>query len=237
MPEPVKTRRYDSARRRESAALTRRAILAAATARFTKHGYARTTMAEIAADAGVAVDTIYTVVGTKARLIRLLIESALSGRETEVPARERDYVLEMQRAGRAREKLAVYARAVRQINARLAPVLAVLRQAAHTDAELAELWSEISERRAANMRDLVADLRTTGEVRDDVSVDDLADIVWVTNSPELYDLLIGQRGWTESRLEAFLLDSWCRLLLSESASAEQGRSVGGHPPRAPGSGG
>jgi hypothetical protein len=50
--------------------------------------------------------------------------------------------------------------------------------------ELATLWSEISERRAANMRLFAADLAAAALLR--VDIDRAADIVWATNSPELY---------------------------------------------------
>lgn len=213
MSGTVKTRRYDSSRRRAAARRTRRGILEAAVHRFVADGYAATTMAVIAADAGVAVDTIYSAIGTKAQVFRLLVESALSGEDEPVPALERDYVQSMREADGARAKLTVYARAVREIHVRLGPLFGVLRHAAEMDDELAALWSEIAQRRAENMRLLAADLAGTGELRTDLAVDDVADIVWATNSSELYDLLVRGRGWSPERFEAFLLDAWCRILL------------------------
>ena len=61
MNRPVKTpRRYDSSARREQARATRRQVLAAATALFLERGYAATTMADVAARAGVVVQTVYS---------------------------------------------------------------------------------------------------------------------------------------------------------------------------------
>src|SRR4249920_1520833 len=78
--EPVKTRRrYDSSRRAEQAARTRRAVLDAARALFSEQGYASTTVGQIAGRAGVAVDTLYTSVGRKPALLRELVETAISG--------------------------------------------------------------------------------------------------------------------------------------------------------------
>ena len=57
-------RRYDSKRRLEQAQETRRAILGAAKTRFEELGYAATTVAEIAADAGVATKTVYLAFAT-----------------------------------------------------------------------------------------------------------------------------------------------------------------------------
>src|SRR5215207_6953244 len=82
------SRRYNSAKRQTAAQRTRRAILDSALRLFTEQGYAGTTMAEIAATAGVAVDTVYTVVGPKLALFRLLMETAISGTDEPVPAEE-----------------------------------------------------------------------------------------------------------------------------------------------------
>jgi hypothetical protein len=97
------------------------------------------------------------------------------------------------------------------IAARLAPVLGILQQAAPAEPELAALWREIAERRAANMHRFVADLAAVATLR--VDPGQAADIVWATNAPELYQLLVGQRGWSPERYEHFLADAWHRLLL------------------------
>lgn len=171
-------------------------------------------MAAIADAAGVAVDTIFATIGTKPQIFRLLVESALSGTEEAVPATERAYVVAMRAEPDAARKLEIYAAAVRRIQARLAPLFDVLQQAASTDADLATLWSEISARRARNMRLLAAEPAETGQLRADLVVDEVADIVWTMNAPVVHLLLVGERGWSEERFEAFLADSWKRLLLA-----------------------
>ncbi len=207
---PVK-RRYDARGRREAAARTRRAILDAALDLFTRRGYAATPMTAIAARAGVALDTVYASVGRKPQLARLLVETAISGTTGAVPAGERDYVQEIQAAPDAETKIAVYASAMRAIAGRLAPVLGILQQAAPAEPELAAMWDEIAERRAANMRRFAADLAAVSTLRMDP--DEAADIIWATNAPELYQLLTVQRGWGPERYERFLADTWRRLLL------------------------
>jgi AcrR family transcriptional regulator len=210
MPAPVK-RRYDATRRRQAAARTRTAILDAARDLFTERGYTATPMTAIAERAGVALDTVYASVGRKPELARLLIETAISGTDQAIPAEQRDYVRAVQAAPDAQTKIALYAAAVTAIAPRLALVLAIIQQAAHTEPELAALWDEIAERRAANMRRFVADLATVTPLRIDPS--EAADIVWATNAAELYQLLVGQRGWSPQRYERFLTDTWRRLLL------------------------
>jgi len=88
-----------------------------------------------------------------------------------------------------------------------------LETAAGAEPKLGAIWREISERRARNMRLFAADLLRTGEVRPGLTQDRIADIVWATNGPELYSLLVEQRGWSIEELAAWLADSWARLLL------------------------
>jgi AcrR family transcriptional regulator len=210
MPAPVK-RRYDATRRRQAAARTRTAILDAARDLFTERGYTATPMTAIAERAGVALDTVYASVGRKPELARLLIETAISGTDQAIPAEQRDYVRAVQAAPDAQTKIALYAAAVMAIAPRLALVLAIIQQAAHAEPELAAMWNQIAERRAANMRRFVADLATVTPLRIDPG--EAADIVWATNAAELYQLLVGQRGWSPQRYERFLTDTWRRLLL------------------------
>ena len=99
-----------------------------------------TTMAAIAQRAGVNADTVYTAVGAKPALFRLLIETALSGEDHAVPATNRDYVRDMQAEPDAVNKLAIYAAAISRIHARLGPLFGVLQTAAPSSPELAALW-------------------------------------------------------------------------------------------------
>jgi AcrR family transcriptional regulator len=210
--EPPVKRRYDASKRREAAARTRRAILDAAMELFTVRGYAATPMTAIAQSAGVALDTVYAAAGRKPELARLLIETAISGASQPVPAEERDYVQAIRAAADAETKIAIYASAMRAIAGRLAPVLSIIQQAAPAEPELAVLWTEIAQRRAANMRRFAADLAAVASLR--VDPGDAADIIWATNAPELYQLLVSQRGWSPERYEHFLADTWHRLLLA-----------------------
>src|SRR5215211_8027629 len=91
MAERVKTRRYDSARRRQQAAATRREILQAAQRLFEGQGYAATTMAAIAAEAGVALKTVYLAFETKSGVLRALWHLLLRGDEEDIPVGDRDW--------------------------------------------------------------------------------------------------------------------------------------------------
>ena len=215
--EEVKGRPYDNESRQSQSAATRRRILDAARDLLVARGYRRTTIATVAAAAGVHVDTVYELVGRKPVLLRWLIEEALSGRDGAVVAEERDYVRAMRAEPDPRRKLTLYAAAVRQIQARMAPLFLALRDASATEPDAARVWREISERRATNMRTLVAELAAAGGLRPGVSIEEGADMVWATNSSELYVLLTGDRGWPPDRYERWLADMWCRLLLPDTA--------------------
>lgn len=171
-------------------------------------------MPAIAQAADVALDTVYASVGRKATLFRLLIEASISGADEAQPPEEREYVLAIRAEPKARKKLEIYAEALTRIHARLAPLFKVLQAASSVDSDLAELWQEISQRRASNMRLFAADLAGTGGLRRDLDQDQAADIIWSMNSPEFYLLLVEQRGWSPQTFESWLADAWQRLLLS-----------------------
>ena len=211
--EVKKGRSYDASTRRARSEGTRQRVLAAARALILERGYRATTIAAIASKAEVNVDTVYQLVGRKPVVLRDLIEQAISGTGRAVVAEERDYVKAMLASSDPAEKLAIYARAVRRIQARMAPLHLALRDASSTEPEAAEVWREISDRRAANMRKMIRDLKSTGRLRPGLSVDDAADMVWAMNSAEVYVMLTGERGWSPKRYERWLADSWCRLLL------------------------
>ncbi len=217
MPDPVKRpddrRRYHSPRRMEQAAATRQDVLAAARDLFVSHGYTATTVTQIARQAGVSLDTVYATVGRKPAILRELVETAISGSDHAIPGEQRDYVSQMRAAGSAEAKLRIYADAITGIQQRLAPVFLALRAAAATDPGCAALWDQIAQRRATDMRALAADLRTTGQLRGDLSNDQVADIIWTMNAAEYWDLLVHQRGWTPTQFAHWLTDAWTRLLL------------------------
>ncbi|MGC4106235.1 MAG: TetR family transcriptional regulator [Thermomicrobiales bacterium] len=212
-PPHLRPRSYDASRRQSAAAETRTTIVRAARELFLERGFRATTMAAIAERANVAVDTIYATCGKKPEILREMIEHAISGQDAAIPARQRAYVQEMQTIPEASEKLRRYAHAIADIQPRLAPLVHALQEAATTDPALKSLWQQISDRRAANMRQLAAELASTGELRPGLSIEDAADTIWATNGPELYSLLVLQRGWTLDHFEQWLADSWIRLLL------------------------
>lgn len=213
MAGKVKGRSYNAGNRQASSLETRARVLAAAREAIVESGYRGATVAGIANRAGVNVDTVYELVGRKPVLLRELIEQAISGTGVAVSAEERDYVRAIRAEPDPRKKLRIYARAITLIQARLAPLFLALREASATEAEAREVWQEISNRRATNMQRLASDLRSAGGLRQGLTVNQAADVLWATNGSELYVLLTVERGWSAARYERWLADAWCSLLL------------------------
>ena len=216
MPSPVKPRAYRSTARAESSAATRARIVAAARDLLAERGYAATPVAEVARRAGVSVDTVYASVGRKPELVLAAVDDILGEGRGPVPAEQRDYVAAVRATPSGRGKLAVYAAALGRLIPTVAPLLRALARAGEDDPACATAWRAVDERRAANMLRFAADLRSTGELRAGLTDEDVAALVWSTNSWEYADLL-ARRGILGEAYVAFLTDLWVRFLLDPAA--------------------
>ena len=214
MGDPVKKRSYDGARRRAAAEQTRGAVLRAARELFTSRGYADTPVAEIAAAAGVSVDTVYAAVGRKPQLLLAVHDMELAGADAPVAALDREYVRRVRAAPGAAEKLALYAAALGEVLPRTVPLLLALRTAGASDPACRQVWDAVRERRAGGMRLLAAELRATGELRDDLDDTAVADLLWSMNDPEYFQL-IRSRGRSPAQYAHLVREVWTRTLLRE----------------------
>ena len=219
----VDKRRYDTSLRQDQSARTRQRIIDVTRVLILERGYRATTVAAVAREANVHVDTVYQLVGRKPELIIELIEQALSGTDHEVAGEHRDHVTAMRAQPHAVDKLRIYAKAMSETHQRLAPLFLALRDASSADESALRIWRQISGRRAMNMRRLVGDLAETGELRAGLVIEDAADTMWATNSPELYVLLTVERGWTAERYEQWLNETWTLLLLARATPSTKTR--------------
>lgn len=218
MTRPVKSRRYRSPVREEQAAATRRAVLLAARELFTGRGYAATTVTAVARRAGVSVDTVYASVGRKPQLLLAVHDMALSGGEEPLEATRRDYVADLRTASSAVGKLRTYAAALADRLPHAAPLAESLHRAAEDDEACRAVWEGLEARRAANMLALARELRGTGDLRPDLTDEQVAHLLWITNSSAFYRLATaGGRG--PGDYADLVLDLWSRTFLA----------AGGHP--------
>jgi AcrR family transcriptional regulator len=218
-----KTRTYDGSARRASAVRTRERVLAAARELFVERGYAATSVGDIAGAAQVSVDTVYATVGRKPQILLTVVDMVLASSTRPLPAAERDYVRAVREAESAVAKLTTYAAALARLMPTVSPLLLALRDAGLGDAECAATWEHVVERRAANMLLLAGDLRATGDVRADLADQDVADLIWSTNSPEWFAAYTS-RGRSTDDYARTLADLWTRTLLEPGASEQQERS-------------
>ncbi|MGZ4398919.1 MAG: TetR/AcrR family transcriptional regulator [Gaiellaceae bacterium] len=199
-------RRYESPRRREQAAATRLAILEAAERLFAAQSYAGTSVGEIAEAAGVALKTVYASFGSKAEVLRALWNLRMRGDEEPVPLAEREWFRQMLEEPDPRRRLALLARNARAVRERTGVLPEIVQQAAPLDAQIAELWEafqlELYER---GMRAIAKTLQRDGVLSVDLKT--ATDVLWALTHPDLYLLLVRQRGWKPDVYERWLADT------------------------------
>jgi AcrR family transcriptional regulator len=207
------TRRYHSPRRREQAAATRQAILAAAESLFAEHGYAPTTMDAIAGAAGVALKTVYSAFATKAGLLRALWDLLLKGDADDAPVAQREWYRAMLEEPDPDRQLRLNAGNARAVRTRIGGILRTIRSAAAIEPDADELWRLIQSDFYANQRVLVVTIHERGGLRRDLDVDRATDILWTLNHPDVWLLLVGERGWSPEEFERWFADTACAQLL------------------------
>ena len=211
MADPVKT----SGRRAESARRTRRAIVDAARDLFVADGYGTTPITAIADRAGVAVQTVYAVFGTKRAILAEALDLAIAGDELPVAVNDRDWMRDVFGATSAAERLGAYAAAVRRIMEGAGDVFVVLSAAAAVDPEVAELATSAERRRRTGAASVVDAVRDVGSLRPGLSRAAAVDVLSLLNSPATFQHLVRRSGWSPARYEAWLAGAMRRELLAD----------------------
>jgi AcrR family transcriptional regulator len=200
MTDDVKpSRRYESKMREQQARRTRRAVVAAAHKQFVEQGYAATTIAGIATEAGVSVETVYKTFRNKPSLAKAAFDVAAVGDDEPIPMLQREFVRRNMAEPDPRKKLHAYADDLAQRAPRMGSLLLVLRDAAATDAAAAEVWAQLQQERLTGMTAFAHHLHDDGHLRDGVSWQEARDVLWTHTSVEVWDLLVQQRGWSKKR--------------------------------------
>ncbi len=206
----VKTRHYDSSGRRERARRTREAILDAAE-RQCLEDYGATTIASIAAEAGVSVDTIYKSFGGKAGLVREIYERGLEGRGDERAYLRSDTMREEQ--ADPRTIMREWGKLTAEVASVVSPIRFVMRTLAATDDEIAALLDRTESERLDRMRHHARFLKQRGYLREGISVGEATDVLWICSALELYELLVVRRGWSTPRYARYVGEFMIRALL------------------------
>lgn len=206
-------RSYAGAGRARQARETRRRIVDAAGRLFVRDGYAATSIAAIAEEAGVAVPTVYASLRTKANILRAVVDVTVRGDDEGLPLASRPDWKEMEAEDDPRRKLARFAHLHRAICDREAAVFAQIEAAAGADPEATELLAEHDARRYETQRRLARSLHREGHLKEGLSAREAADLIWTLASERTYLALVGQRGWKPARYERWVAEqlSWALL--------------------------
>lgn len=205
------TRPYHSRAREEQAARNRDAALDAAERLFLERGYAGTSIAAIAQDAGLSVQTIYKVFGSKSGLVKAIYFRGLLGKRDD-PAYVRSDAMREQELD-PRTIMRTWGLLTTEVASVVSPIRLLMRSAALADPEMEGLLRETDDDRLERMRHHARFLEARGYLREGVTLEEATDVLWTCSSVEIYDLLVVQRGWPLPRFAKFVADFMITALL------------------------
>ena len=220
MSQPVKSPAGRRTRRSERAEQTRRRIVDAATALFDERGYSLTTIEAIATRADVAVETVYSRFRNKAKLLEATLEPAIVGSDDGRDLFDRPEIAEIRECKDQQTQLRLLARFSRGILERTYVPHRILRSAASSDPNAAELQRRDTKRRGDGQRIYIDMLLANGPLREGLTPEDAAATYSALSNPSTYALLVRERGWSADHFEQWLGDSLTRLLLPQVTGLE-----------------
>jgi len=198
--------------RRERARATRRRILEAAYRLFAEQGYA-VSMDALAAEAGVAVQTLYFTFHTKAELLKGAVGLAAAGEDEPVPVIQRPWMKELETATTGERVLALLVEHGTDIRRRVAPLTPAIQSASSVDPEVAQYWESVNKERHAGMRHHVALLARKGWLRQSLNLDQAADILHVLHGPDVFLAFTAGCGWSVEAFKGWQYVALCQELL------------------------
>jgi AcrR family transcriptional regulator len=215
MARTTTTRRYDARRRRERAEeerrATRRRVVDAARQLFLTKGYVATTMADVAREAGVALQSVYTAGKSKADLLHLVTDRAVAGDDEEVMLLQRPTFAAIADEPRPEQQVRMMAAVIAGTLERLAPVWVAYREAAAVDPKAAANLVAAHRRRHETFAGMVAMLP---EHRLRYSPEDSTDTTWAIGSIDVFLLLRSIRDWDAGQYADWLSRTLVDQLLS-----------------------
>lgn len=192
---------------------TRAAVIEAARGLFADRGYAATTIEAISERSDTPQATVYRLFGSKLGILKAVLDVSIAGDDQPAPLLDRPHVRALLADPDPRHQLAGFAALVRDLMGRTAPVHRLLADAARSDDGAAQLLAEIARQRDEGQRRVARSLARSGALRADLRERDAADVIHALASPEVYGLLVLDRGWTPERYEAWLTTTLTAQLL------------------------
>ena len=206
-------RKYNSSHRKAQARQTRLQITEAAHRLFLERGYAGATIEAIAQEAGVAQETVYSIFGSKRKILAFLLDISVGGDDQPTRILDRPEQQAVLHDTDQKRQLAMFAKGITEIMSRAAPVFEIMRGAAKLEPEIAELIQNMLEERLQNMTRFVGNVAANGPLRDGLDEAEAGEVVWAMTSPELFQLLTVDRGWATEKYAQWLANALTRLLL------------------------
>ena len=210
----VKGRRYDNSGRAEQARVLRRKVIDAAHGALLENGWSGTTIAAVAARAGVSAETVYKRFGTKAGLLKAVYDVRMAGDDEPIPIADRPAIRAMLAEPDPRRLVERYAALARELSERAGPLVSVLLGVRDADPELARFIATTDAERLGGAGGFVSLLAAKAQLR--LEREQARDTVWTLTSPELYDLLVTRRGWSLDAYQTWLADSLKALVVEEA---------------------
>ena len=198
--------------RRERTLRTRLRIARAATELFATAGYAATTIEAVAQRAGVAVQTVYFVFHTKARLLVEAVQIAGGGDEGVADVMARSWIQDVIAAPDGPRRLALAIEHGSLIYQRLGPLWPAI-LAALGEPEVREAWERIVRGRREGMRRIIDLMASRHELRAGLDPAFAADVLFGLHRHELYLAFTAEAGWTFDRYRAWTYATLCQQLL------------------------
>ena len=209
-----RSRSYDASRRQEAAEESRKQVLAQARALFLDRGYGRTTISAIAHAAGVSKESVYKGFGGKPGLVRAIYEQSLLGTGGP-PAEERSDRAQVTVMD-PRELMEQFGRFVTEISPLGSPVYLLIRDAAASgDQDMAALLRDVDHERYQRMLHNARQVLGRGFLSRGLTADEVADVMFLSTSAELYETLVLKRGWSAERFGRLVARTLAANLLPE----------------------
>jgi AcrR family transcriptional regulator len=184
--------------------LARRAVVDAARALFRERGYAATTIETISEHSDVPSATVYRLFSSKLGILKALLDASIAGDDQPLAVQERPDVASLFTEPDPHKLLAGFAGITTAINQRTNDVYRVLVSAAGSDPAAAELLGELRQQRDRGQSQIARSLARARVLKPGLRERDAADLIHALMSPEVYRLLVGDRGWTAERYQQWL---------------------------------
>jgi len=201
----VKTQRpSEGAARQARTRRTRSAVVDAARTLFLERGYAATTIEAISGLSDTPQATVYRLFSSKLGILKAVLDVSVVGDDQAVAMLDRPQVRALVSDEDPKEQLAGFAALLREVMARAAPMHRILADAARSDEDAASLLAQLGRQRQEGQRRIARSLARSGALRPGLRERDVADVIYALASPEVYGLLVFDRGWSAERYEKWV---------------------------------